>query len=605
MNGRGEQIPAAHAGEWERHLTTALALRSTVRLLELTVPGSPERSPEHLLQIAVIARALGNAAVLAKMPKVDSIRRASPDGIARSGPLHALYEVVRWLEGLESAGPGKFEVMEHVDRADAILARMPDAELTMLARVAGARTVAKYIGAATAAQFAAPFGREFEELVKDEPVIEAASGTTVEPVGPKRAAAIARIVIALLKEHAKRKLRLSRHSAPKLAELLRMTLSELKGPMMKVGQILGQVAHLMPPEIHEALQGLQYTSHKLRLGAARKIVIKELGAAFYERFASFEDEPFANASVGQVHRATLRDGRKVAVKVQYPYIERIIRSDLRLFRVLRQIAGMFFPQLRDGALLDEIGQLLLLECDYTREAKMLALVGGAFAGDAEIIVPAVHSELSTARVLVMDFIEGERFDLFVRRSSQEERNRVGRIIFRSVYESLLTHGFLNPDVHPGNFLICGDRVALVDFGAVIETVPSGQRFARTMHIAYVDRDEDAAMFSWQTYCEDSGILPRAGFDLRAHARVLLQTFGRAITEPQPFRFTVESQVALTRMMFVENPNRETLAIPPRLAHSFCLTLGLYGLMTVLGADGDWRLIVREALAKAAQKRTAG
>ena len=181
-------------------------------------------------------------------------------------------------------------------------------------------------------------------------------------------------------------------------------------------------------------------------------------------FASIEEEAFAAASIGQVHRATLRDGSRVAVKVQYPGIADALESDMANAGILVRLAKALAPGLDAKAVAGELRERVLEELDYEYEAQNQRAFARAYDGHPFIYVPKVHSRLSRRRVLVSDYVEGEGFEE-VKRLPQDERDIYGEIIFRFCFGSIYHLQHFNADTHPGNYLLMEDgRVAFLDFG---------------------------------------------------------------------------------------------------------------------------------------------
>src|SRR5256714_1352619 len=197
---------------------------------------------------------------------------------------------------------------------------------------------------------------------------------------------------------------------------------------------------------------------------ASSVIVDELGDAPERVFAEWDPLPIAAASIGQVHRAITRDGRAVAVKIQYPGIARSITSDLRNVGLLRRIVGAAFPGLDTRSLVDELGERLQEEVDYAREAESQEMFARYYDGHPYIHVPHVLSELSTSRVLTSELVSGSTFDELLEWDQQEKdlaAETIHRFVFRSLYR---LHAF-NGDPHPGNYLFHrGGRVTFLDFG---------------------------------------------------------------------------------------------------------------------------------------------
>jgi hypothetical protein len=260
---------------------------------------------------------------------------------------------------------------------------------------------------------------------------------------------------------------------------VREELGALKGPAMKLGQLLSLQGGIVPEEALLELANLQMQAPGMHGSLARVQFKSALGKYPEEAFREFDPEPFAAASLGQVHRAITFQGEKVAVKIQYPAIRSAIESDLKLLRSVA-LPGRVTGHV-PTALLDEIARGLLEETDYVREAGNLDYFRKGLAGLDFVTVPRVHRELSTDRVLTMSFVEGELLsDWLKRKPSQALRNLAGARLFEA-YETQGQHlRMIHADQHPGNFLFQPDgRFGLVDFGCVKRVnfdVPELRRF---------------------------------------------------------------------------------------------------------------------------------
>ncbi|MBL9026237.1 MAG: AarF/ABC1/UbiB kinase family protein [Myxococcales bacterium] len=259
--------------------------------------------------------------------------------------------------------------------------------------------------------------------------------------------------------------------AKKAAEALLKTLGEMKGLPLKVGQMVSYVDGLAPPGYEERfkaeLKKLQDKAPPLSAEAAVKVVTAELGAPPHEVFAEWEDEPFAAASIGQVHRATTKDGAKVAVKVQYPGIDKAIEADLKSLSFFHGMISPIAKKLHSQQTLDEISQVFRDELDYGREAQMADVFRRIHQGDPRVIIPRVHHSLTTKRVLTTDLLGGAAYADFVKSGSQESKNLAGETLWRFTFRALLKHGHLYADPHPGNYRFYDDgTVGFLDFGCI-------------------------------------------------------------------------------------------------------------------------------------------
>lgn len=220
----------------------------------------------------------------------------------------------------------------------------------------------------------------------------------------------------------------------------------------------------------------------------REAVAKELGAPVEQKFARWDDAPIAAASLGQVHAAEDADGRRFAVKVQYPGVAEALRDDLASPSLLRRVVG---DELGSGAADEALAVMraqLLGELDYVQEARWLERFRAAFAGDRAIVVPAVDAARSTARVLTMERLDGRALAAFADDGSEEARRAAARTIFRFAFGAPLVHGIFNADPHPGNYLVLDGKIGFVDFGSAAELSPEMRDADRRLFLAMIRRD---------------------------------------------------------------------------------------------------------------------
>ena len=259
----------------------------------------------------------------------------------------------------------------------------------------------------------------------------------------------------------------SRHleTALKMAGVL----GEMKGAAMKIGQMASFIdVDFLPPEYREIYQEqlakLRTHAPAMPWEKVEGVLAEEYDDRPESVFASIEEEAFAAASIGQVHRATLRDGTPVAVKVQYPGIADALESDLANAGILIRLSKVLAPGLDARAVASELRERVLEELDYEYEAQNQRAFARAYDGHPFIFVPKVHSRLSRRRVLVSDYVEGRGFDE-VKQLEQDERDIFGEIVFRFCFGSTYHLQHFNADTHPGNYLLMDDgRVAFLDFG---------------------------------------------------------------------------------------------------------------------------------------------
>lgn len=247
------------------------------------------------------------------------------------------------------------------------------------------------------------------------------------------------------------------------------TMSYLRGAVMKVGQTLANFPDIAPQPFVETLDRLHYDAPPMHWSLLRELVYNELGNDPQNLFASFDKRAFAAASLGQVHRATLPTGEEVAVKIQYPGIARTIREDIRNLLLFMLPARLDRDWENIKEQVDDLRWRLERETDYQHEAAMLGQARSVFREDDGIIVPRVISQLTTARILTMERVEGVHLDEFVRRGpTQQERNEAAEKLVRAWYRLMYAGRLLYIDFHPGNFLFLDDgRIGLIDFGMML------------------------------------------------------------------------------------------------------------------------------------------
>src|SRR5436190_13764650 len=255
----------------------------------------------------------------------------------------------------------------------------------------------------------------------------------------------------------------------KAAEQIVEVLGQMKGAAMKVGQVASFIdLSGLPPEaqdmFQEKLSALRDSAPQVGFKEMRKVIESDYGEKLGEVFADFEEEPLAAASIGQVYRARLHDGRRVAVKVQYPGVAQAVRSDLQNLGLLLRAARSMAPRIDVKAIGAEIRERLTEELDYEHEAQSQRLMARAWRGHPFVVVPEVVTSLCRERVLVSEWVDGIGFEQ-VQQLPQEERDRFGEIVFRFFFGSMWRLGFFSGDPHPGNYLLMDDgRVAFLDFG---------------------------------------------------------------------------------------------------------------------------------------------
>jgi predicted unusual protein kinase regulating ubiquinone biosynthesis (AarF/ABC1/UbiB family) len=282
-------------------------------------------------------------------------------------------------------------------------------------------------------------------------------------------------------------------TAASVRELINQ-LGRMRGAAMKVGQMISMVElEGLPEEEQDELQRKLATLRDgippVPFARLEKLLRKELGGPLGDVFSDFDERAFAAASIGQVHRATTVDGDEVVVKVQYPGVAEAVETDLRNAMLLVPILKRLAPGLDGKALASEMRERIGEELDYELEAQNQRRIERLMRGHPFIYVPRVYTDLSSRRVLVSEYVEGEGFEV-VRRADEAERDRYGEIVFRFFFGLLYRDRIALGDPHPGNYLLRPDgRVCFLDFG-LLRDVDAG-RVAAEASIALAVRDKDA------------------------------------------------------------------------------------------------------------------
>jgi predicted unusual protein kinase regulating ubiquinone biosynthesis (AarF/ABC1/UbiB family) len=282
------------------------------------------------------------------------------------------------------------------------------------------------------------------------------------------------------------------------AEQIVAALGTMKGAAMKVGQMMsfldvGVVPEDYREEFQRRLAALRDAAPTVGFKDMRKVIEQELDARLGEVFEDFDEEPIAAASIGQVYRATLLDGRDVAVKVQYPGVAAAVRSDMQNLGLILRLVKRIAPGLDPKAIGNEIRNRIEEELDYELEAQNQRALARIFRGHPFIVVPGVVSSLSHARVMVSDYVKGTGFEE-LKAYSQEERDRIAEMQFRFYFGCLYRHHQFSGDPHPGNSMLLEDgRMAFLDFGLFKRMPPGTVELEIAVARAIIEGDMDTIM----------------------------------------------------------------------------------------------------------------
>ena len=285
----------------------------------------------------------------------------------------------------------------------------------------------------------------------------------------------------------------------KHASDLKAALGGLKGPLMKAAQLLATIPDALPPEYARELSQLQANAPAMGWAFVRRRMASELGADWQSKFQKFDKEASFAASLGQVHRAVLPDGRDAAVKLQYPDMASALEADLNQLKLVFAMGQRFDPAIRTDEIHAEITTRLREELDYRREARHVALYRHMLRDEASVHVPDTVPSHSTDRVLTMTWLAGEPL-LNWKEKSQEERDALAINMFRAWYVPFYSYGVIHGDPHLGNYTVRPDgSVNLMDFGCVRIFPPRFVRGSIELYRALMTDDLDRAVSAYEDW----------------------------------------------------------------------------------------------------------
>ncbi len=368
-------------------------------------------------------------------------------------------------------------------------------------------------------------------------------------------------------------------------------LGDMKGALMKLGQMASYLDDGMPEPMRDALAGLRQDAPPMPSDLALTEIERSLGRPLHRLFRDIDPEPIAAASIGQVHHAVTLAGADVAVKVQYPGIGNAIEADLDNTQTLGTLLSFVFPGLDPVILVNELRERVTEELDYVHEAHNQRLFAEYYDGHPHIWVPAVHTDLTSTRVLTTEFVEGERFEAAYERPAAE-RADIAEVLYRFVFRSLNRQFVFNGDPHPGNYILAGDgRIAFVDFGLVKHFDPSEvDQFACLIRAMIAGDHHD-----FRTTAEVVDVLrPGAPFT-DDEVFDWFAAYYELVLEDRPILVTPEYSAGLVRRTFDAKTHAilKHTNVPPTFALIQRINLGLFSLLARLRAEANWRRISEE------------
>ena len=372
-------------------------------------------------------------------------------------------------------------------------------------------------------------------------------------------------------------------------------LGNMKGVMMKLGQMVSFILETLPDEAQKALSSLYADAPPMAPAVARQVVADELGAPPEHLFVNWPSDPIAAASVGQVHKVVLRDGRHAAVKVQYPGAGQAITADLDNAQAMYAMMGMFaLKGLDTKSLVNELRLRMIDELDYRVEAASQIVFAAYYRDHPFVSVPAVVEHMSTERVLTTEWVDGMSWGDFVIQADDAAKQRAGESIWRFAQHSLYLHGAFNGDPHPGNYRFQSDgSVTFLDFGLVKRWQPGEwERLGPTLDAVIVQRDPQALMVAMQDVgflTANHGLGAQAIFDYVSCPYVPYLT--------DTFTFTRDfMRDTLTTMLDLKGPHAPVIAklnIPASFVILDRVVWGVSAILGKLNVTAPWRAMLLE------------
>lgn len=411
-------------------------------------------------------------------------------------------------------------------------------------------------------------------------------------VGATYASASARKIFA----DAPRRIEIDHETELKTAAHVADRLGQMKGALMKLGQMASYLDEGLPAPLRAALAQLQSSAPPMSADLASEVIERELGGSPDKVFVDWDPEPIAAASIGQVHRAVIVDPatgeeRAVAVKVQYPGVDQAIDADLRNADLLGALLQQGFSGLDPTDMVQEVKERIREELDYSREARNQQLFADYYRGHPFIHVPEVIDSLSTRRVLTTELVNGMSWSDLLQRD-QADKDAAAECLFRFVFRSLYGMHRFNGDPHPGNYLFHENgRITFLDFGLV-------KHFSDAEMVTFIAMVKSAAfendMSVFRTVLEDSGMLrPDAPVDT-ADVGTYFGRFYEPVRADREITWTTSYASSIVRHTFDRtSPIAQYATVPKAFVFIQRINLGLYAILGELGATGNYRRIAEE------------
>ncbi len=383
------------------------------------------------------------------------------------------------------------------------------------------------------------------------------------------------------------------------AAALAQALGGLKGPLMKVAQLLSTIPEALPPEYARELAQLQADAPPMGPGFVKRRMKVELGDDWREKFRSFETEAAASASLGQVHRAVALDGIPLACKLQYPDMQSAVEADLNQLRVIFSIHGRMNPAVDTREMFREISARLREELDYTLEAKHIALYARILRDEPMVTVPDVYPNLSSGRLLSMGWLEGARLMTF-KDAPIEDRNRIAEALFKAWWHPFSHYGVIHGDPHLGNYTVFSEDGApaglnLLDYGCIRKFPPAFVQGVIDLYTGLLRDNRDqvvAAYESWGFEGLTNELIDAMSIWARFIYGPLLDDRERTVAQDvAPGDYGRKEAFAVHKILKEKGP----VKIPREFVFMDRAAIGLGGVFLHLGASQNWYRLFNEQI----------
>lgn len=368
------------------------------------------------------------------------------------------------------------------------------------------------------------------------------------------------------------------------------SLNEAKGLPVKIGQMLSYFDFHMPFAVREIFASLRNEGLPINPLVVARIIQEDFGQPPSQLFAEWETTPFAAASIGQVHRARLKSGERVAVKVQYPGIRETIESDLDGISLLGRLSSLILRIGDAGTILEEIREHLRQKCDYLVEANHQERFAEIFKNHHRITIPKVFRQHLSKRVLVTEYFEGASLEDFAGKASQTERNLAGEALWDYFNLPKYQHRLFNCDPHAGKFIFTPERVVCLDFGSIKRSSEAFTQAQKMQSLGAIHRDRE--LFK-KALSEMKIIKDPVKFDFDAHWQFISRV-AEPFGEEQPFQCAESYRQTLWNAMQT-NPNKNATALPKEEVMAVRCFLGELAALATLRPRADWRTKMLSAL----------